>query len=290
MLNIAAIHEAIDAFILTNPTEDYHVHIEKDDRQRPYLGLSQIGHECSRYLWYSFRHCFKPVFPPRIHRLFRTGDRAEYQFVWLLRGIGCEVFEVGEDGKQFSVEDWGGHVRGNSDGVAIFPDKFWLEGSKPHPVLLEFKTASDAKFKNAVKLGCEKWNPSYYGQQISYCGYLDLKGSFFAVLNKNDESLYFEYIPWKKTRFNGYVEKAGDIVGSQQPPERISNASPSYWNHNTKSGCKYCNAVGLCFGKEASQKMCRTCQFAQPAEDKQWKCLKGREYGIACEQYKDINK
>src|SRR6478609_5921428 len=186
MLDITKIEEAIDAYILTNPTEDYRVHIKKDDRQRPYLGLSQIGHACSRYLWYSFRHCFKPTFPPRIHRLFRTGDIYEYRFVWLLRGIGCTVFEVDEDGKQFSVEDWEGHVRGNTDGVAIFPDKFWRAGSTPHPVLLEFKTASDKKFKEVTKVGCEKWNASYYGQQQSYCGYLELKSSFFCVVNKND--------------------------------------------------------------------------------------------------------
>lgn len=284
MLNIPLIHQAIDEFILTNPTESYKVHIEKDDRQRPYLGLSQIGHECSRYLWYQFRHCFKPSFPPRILRLFRSGDIYEYRFIFLLRSIGCEIFEVGDDNKQFSVEDWGGHVRGNTDGVAIFPDKFWLDGTTPHPVLLEFKTASDKKFNEVVKVGCEQWNACYYGQQISYCGYLDLKASFFAVVNKNDESLYFEHIPFKKTRFENYVQKAGDIVGAQSPPDRMPNASASWFS------CKWCAANGLCFGGESSQRMCRTCRFAEPAEDKQWKCLKGRAYGEVCELYSDIAK
>lgn len=282
MLNIQAIHEAIDEFILTNPTESYKVHIEKDDRQRPYLGLSQIGHKCSRYLWYSFRHCFKPTFPPRIHRLFRTGDIYEYRFVWLLRGIGCEVFEVGEDGKQFSVEDWGGHVKGNTDGVAVFPDKFWMEGSEPHPVLLEFKTASDKKFNECVKQGVEKWNPSYYGQQISYCGYLNLKASFFMVVNKNDETLYMEFVPWKRTKFKGYVQKAGDIVQSQEAPERMQSASASWFE------CKYCPAHAICFKGESSQRICRTCQFAVPGENKSWSCEKGREFGEVCGDYVDI--
>lgn len=282
MLDVAKIHEAIDRFVLTNPTEEYTVKIEKDDRQRPYLGLSQIGHDCSRYLWYQFRHCFKPTFPPRIHRLFRSGDIYEYRFVFLLRGIGCEVFEVDETNKQFSVEDWGGHVRGNTDGVAIFPDEFWIEGTEPHPVLLEFKTASDKKYKEVEKMGCEKWNSCYYGQQISYCGYLDLKASFFAVVNKNDESLYFEYVPFKKSKFKGYVEKAGDIVGAQEPPDRMPNASASWF------ACKWCPAHGLCFDGEASQRMCRTCRFAEPMENKQWRCGKGKEYGTVCSHYKDI--
>jgi len=263
---------------------EYQVSIKKDDKQRPYLGLSQIGHNCSRYLWYSFRHCFKPEFPPRIHRLFQSGDLYEYRFVWLLRGIGCEVFEVDEAGKQLSVEDWGGHVKGNTDGIAIFPDEFWIEGSTPHPVLLEFKTASDKKFKELLKVGCEKWNSSYFGQQISYCGYLKLKASFFGVVNKNDESLYFEFLPFKKNRFNKYVEKSGDIVGSQEPPDRIPGASASWFE------CKWCPAYDLCWKGAASQISCRTCKWATPSEDKTWVCGKGRTYGTVCKDWRDIAK
>lgn len=288
MLDIARIHQAIDAWILTNPPEEYHVKIHKDDKQRPYLGLSGIGHECWKYVWLQWRHCIKPVFPSRIHRLFRRGDLEEYRLVWLLRGIGFEIFEVDEDGKQYSVSDFEGHLKGNLDGVAIIPDHFWLEGAKPHPVLLEFKSANDNKFKECKSVGVQEFNSKYFYQQQGYCGYKELEGSLFCIVNKNDDEQYFEYVPARKKHFRNVVEKAETIIGSQTPPDRIANASPTYWNFKTKSGCKYCDGVDVCFGKAASQKLCRTCRFAEPAENASWVCVKGRKYGSVCSQYKDI--
>ena len=44
---------------------------------RPYLGMSQIGHHCERYLWLSFRWCFDSYFEPRMLRLFARGHREE---------------------------------------------------------------------------------------------------------------------------------------------------------------------------------------------------------------------
>ena len=52
----------------------------KDKRKndhRPHLGGSQIGNECSRALWYQFRHAWSPRFDGRMLRLFETGDREE---------------------------------------------------------------------------------------------------------------------------------------------------------------------------------------------------------------------
>lgn len=283
MLNLPAIHEAIDAFIATNPTESYKVHIEKDDRQRTYLGLSGIGEPCMRKVWYQWRHCAKPTFPPRIHRLFRRGDREEFVFVWMLRGIGFEIFEIDEDGKQFSVSDFEGHVKGNLDGVAKIPKKFWVKGHTPAPVLTEYKTASDKKFKEFKKLGVQKANPKYYGQLQSYMGYMDLVGALFCVVNKNDDEIHMEFIPFDKYVFRRLVDKAGDIVHSQEAPPGISNNASWY-------ECRFCDFHGICHKKEPSQKICRTCKFATPGPDKSWNCEKGEEYGTVCGKWEDIAK
>ena len=40
---------------------------------RPHLGGSQIGHSCSRALWYQFRWTWREEHPGRILRLFETG-------------------------------------------------------------------------------------------------------------------------------------------------------------------------------------------------------------------------
>lgn len=282
MLNITAIEEAIDAFIATNPPEDYHVRISKDDRQRPYLGLSGLGETCMRKVWYGWRHCVKPKFPSRMLRLFRRGDREEFVFLWLLRGIGFEVFDLDENGKQFSVEDFEGHVKGNTDGVGKAPKKFWKRGATPHAFLLEMKTVNDAGFKKYTKNGVEKVSPKYFGQIQGYCGYLELEGALFCMVNKNDDSLYFEYVPFNKRKFQALVDKAEDIVHAQAPPDRMACASVSWYE------CKYCDAFELCFKAGSSQKLCRTCIHASPGENKSWVCAKGHEFGTVCKDYKDI--
>lgn len=288
MLDIPAIHSALDRFIESNPTEHYTVHIEKDDRQRPYLGLSGLGEKCWRLLFYQWRHCFKPSFPPRMLRLFRRGDREEFVLVWMLRGIGFEIFEVDENKKQFCVTDFDDHLKGNLDGVANIPAEFWLPEFKPTPLLTEYKTANDNKFKKFVENGVEKTNAKYYAQIQGYCGYMDLKGAIFIVVNKNDDDIYIEFVPAKKNKFSALVDKASDIISAQSPPDRIPFASPSYWDFKTKEGCKYCDALHLCFKNAPSQKMCRTCVHASPGPQKSWICAKGREYGEVCENYSDI--
>lgn len=290
MIDTNLIHEAIDKFILTNPTEEYHVKIEKDDRQRPYLGLSGLGGDyskthCLKATWLNWRHCTKPKFPGRVLRLFRDGDRAEYEFVFLLRGIGFEIFEIDETtGKQFSVNDYSGHLRGNLDAVAIVPDEFWLEGYEPHPILLEFKTANDRKFNECVKRGVEAWNPRYFSQMQGYQGYMNLKGGLFCVKNKNDSNLHFENVLSSERKFRKLVELGGDIISAQEPPDKIRGASPSFFI------CKFCEGYDICHKNASSQKLCRTCKFAVPVENAGWKCEKGREFGAVCEQWKDIAK
>lgn len=288
MIDIPKIHSALDRFIESNPTEHYTVHIEKDDRQRPYLGLSGLGETCWKKLWLQWRHCFKPSFPPRILRLFRRGDREEFVIVWMLRGIGFEVFEVDEDGKQFSISDVEGHVKGNLDGVAKIPAEFWLPGIEPTPLLTEFKTVNDAGFKKFVADGVEKTNKKYYGQMQGYTGHMKLKGAIFIAVNKNDDDIYIEFVAAKKNKFNALMDKAVDIVSAQSPPDRIPHASPTYWDFKTKEGCKYCDALQICFKNAPSQKICRTCLHASPGPDKSWICAKGREYGEVCEHYSDI--
>lgn len=280
MLDVAKIHKAIDAFILTNPTEDYHVRIEKDARQRPYLGLSGLGEPCLMKLWLQWRHCIKPTFPSRLLRLFRRGDREEFVFVWLLRGIGFTIRELDTNGKQFQVSDFEGHLKGNLDGLGEAPPQFWI--GEPHEFLTEYKTANDKKFNECVKLGVEKWNPKYFSQIQSYCGYRGLKGALFCVVNKNSDELYFEYVPFNQSKFRRLVDKASDTIGAMEPPPKIAGASASWYE------CKWCEGCDICFRKAASQRICRTCKFAEPAEGAKWICNRGKAYGEICSDYQDI--
>jgi hypothetical protein len=58
---------------------------------RPHLGASQIGNDCNRALWYSFRWAVWPHFDGRTLRLFDRGQREEAVFVEELRRIGARA-------------------------------------------------------------------------------------------------------------------------------------------------------------------------------------------------------
>ena len=283
MINIQKIHDAIDAFIKTDPEERYEIHIpSRKGKKRNYLGLSGLGEECARKVFYNWRQAKAPEFPPRILRLFRRGDREEYIFNYLYNGIGFTVHDVDADGKQFAVSDFEGHLSGHTDGVLEIPKEFWLDG-KPHPVLSELKTYNKARFAKLVKDGVEKSDPKYYVQMQGYMGYEDLKGALFAAVCKDDDSLHFEYTPFKKFAFRRMVDLADDIIHAQEPPPRLSN-NPSWWQ------CKFCDFHGICHSGEPSAVSCRSCKFATPGRNKSWNCEKGQEYGDVCKQYKDITK
>ena len=285
MLDTEKILEAIDAFTQTEPEESYQIHIpSQKGKLRNYLGLSGIGEECPRNLWYQWRQVFTEPIMPRMRRLWRRGDREEYAFVFLLRGIGFTIFEVDADGKQFKVTDFNGHLSGHSDGVGKAPLNFWIKSHKPVPFLLEFKTYNKNRFGTLRSKGVAKSDPKYYVQMQGYMGYENLTGALFCAVCKDDDHLYFEWVPFKKSAFQAKVlDRAEDTITSMVPPDRIANSISDF-------RCKWCKAKEVCFKGAPAIKSCRSCKFAEPAENASWVCKKGGEYGTLCAKYKDITK
>ena len=64
--------------------------LTKPMEMRPYLGMSKLGHPCSRYLWYSFRWCFTVEIEARKKRLFMRGHREEPAIIHELQQIGIK--------------------------------------------------------------------------------------------------------------------------------------------------------------------------------------------------------
>ena len=284
MLNIQKIHDAIDEFVLKGGAESYHVDIpDNTKKKREYLGLSALGGTCKRSVWYDFRKVAKKAFPSRMLRLFRRGDVEEYRFLYLLRGIGFTIWEKDENGKQFKVTDFEEHLSGSMDGVAHAPKKFWLKSFKPIAFLLEFKSYNDKRFQKLKKEKVKKADPKYWSQCIGYMGYNKLEGCLFCAVNKNDDDLYFEWVPFDKFAFRRLVDLAEHILSSDSPPERISNIA-SYWE------CKFCDFHPICHKGAPAIESCRSCKFAVPAEAGSWKCTKGQEFGVVCKKYRDITK
>lgn len=279
MLNLTLLRERIDAFTLTQPRETYTIDIPEEKGPRKYLGLSALGDECKRKVWLQWRQCAIPQFPARLLRLFRRGHREEAALIFLLRGAGFEIFEHDSEGKQFKVTELEGHLSGHMDAVGKAPKELWE--AIPHPFLIEVKTYNDKRYNELCKRGVAVSDPKYYYQMQGYMGLKKLKAALFCAVNKNDDSLYFEWVRFDRRSFNRLMETAQDLVNATEPPPKISN-TPSFYQ------CKWCELNGVCHKGEASLKGCRSCKFAVPAENAGWACKKGREYGEVCELWRDI--
>jgi len=250
-----------------------------NEKRRGYLGGSEIGKECSRQLWYNFRHCSAPDFDGRLYRLFNRGHREEETFVAELRGIGCQVFEYDSNGDQFEVVACNGHFKGHTDGVALgVPEapKTWH--------LLEMKTASAKSFAKTKKDGCEKDKPQHFAQMQVYMHLMKLTRALYMVVNKDNDELYIERIRYDAKKAQALIDKAQSIINATTPPERISDRPDSF-------ACKFCDARELCHGtSEVAVNVpalsCRQCVHATPIENGEWACmLKDCDATEVCEHH-----
>ena len=271
-------------------TAIYTYHKQKGDSEEPrtYLGASIIGHPCSRYLWYCFRHCCQGDFSGRMYRLFETGNLEEYRMAAELVSIGCEVHVQDEHGNQFSVQDIAGHFGSHLDGWALgIPEAPKTEH------ILEFKTHNRKSFDKLVVEGVQKSKPQHYCQMQVYMHLTGMKRALYLARNKDTDELYSERVHYNKEDALALMARALMIITSQEPPQGISDRS-DYWE------CRYCDANKICHGGKPDDPVlalpsvsCRQCCHATPKLDgiARWQCeLKGKslskqEQDRACDRH-----
>lgn len=234
--------------------------------QRPHLGASEIGHECERYLWLSFRWAKQPEFDGRMLRLFATGNHQEPRLVADLKAIGIEVSEHDENGKQWSFDAIGGHFGGSMDGAGLgFPEapKTWH--------VLEFKTANAKSYAAMQKNGVLKSKPVHYAQMQLYMGWAKLDRAMYIVVNKDTDDIYTERVEFSRAEFEKLLAKAERAITSSEPPITLSETADYFV-------CRYCRFKDQCYGTEAPQVSCRTCAHATPETDgnARWSCAQGK--------------
>jgi len=244
---------------------------------RGYLGASIIGHSCERLLWYTFRACYESRPSGRLYRLFETGQREEARICDNLRAIGCEVWDVDDQGQQFAVEWFGGHFGGHLDGV--------VKGIPEAPQtvhVLECKTHNDKSFTKLKKEGVQKSKPQHFAQMQIYMLGTKLDRALYFAVNKNTDEIYTERVKLDKECANKLLERAKRVITATEPPPRISER-PDYYE------CRFCDAHEICWGSEKvlplPQVSCKQCCYATPVlEDKAnlapWKCERCGVVGV----------
>jgi hypothetical protein len=233
------------------------------DKKRTHLGGSLIGAECARMIWYRFRWMIYENLHGRVARLFERGHREEDRIIEWLNAIGFNVQQVDDNGNQFRIVDLEGHFGGSCDGIqSSLPERYGIHTNR---LLLEFKTANKEGFQKMINLGVVKANEQYWAQQCTYGFKFGIQHCLFICVGKNDDDISVEILELDWDLGRQMLEKAEYIINQKHPPAKISN-DPSFWK------CKMCPAHKICHLGEPIERNCRSCQFAEPAENKQWQC------------------
>lgn len=235
-----------------------------ENGHRNHLGASELGEECWRKLWYGFRWVRKEIFDGRMLRLFNVGHSAEPRFISYLRGIGFEVKEFSDDGKQFRISGANGHYGGSLDGMCKAPERYQIEGNLV--LLNEYKTnGTGPGFAKVATDGVAKAKPRHFAQMSQYGKHYGLRFGLYMIENKNDSSITIKIIELDWNLGAQLEKKAEDIINSKEPPPRISE-NPSMFS------CKFCHFKGICFDGEQVDKNCRSCRNAVPVANAEWNC------------------
>lgn len=246
------------------------------ERPRNYLGASIVGHECEAYLWYCFRGVVRESFDGRMYRLFDRGRREEAVFCDDLRRLGCEVKDRDEKtGGQFAVTHFGGHFAGHLDAIA----RGFMEAPKTWHVC-EFKTHSDASFRKLCKEGVKAAKPMHYAQMQTYMGLTGFDRAFYMAVDKDNDDLWCERIPFSKTDFDAIMARAKRIIDACEP-ERCATRPDDF-------RCKQCACRTLCWHESGEfvdpsvPVSCLTCCHSTAATDGEgaaWTCRLGKPCG-----------
>jgi len=160
---------------------------ENAQASRPYLGMSALGQECSRALFYGFRWATAKAFDAVTIRRFQDGHRSEAIMIDRLRAVPCVTLwteDPSGNGKQIGCVDLGGHLRGHLDGI--------IQGLIQAPVtpcVWEHKCVNEKKQAKLVSLKAEKgekqalaeWDATYHAQAQLYMHYQGLTRHYLTV-------------------------------------------------------------------------------------------------------------
>jgi hypothetical protein len=230
-------------------------HEAKREEPRHYLGVSELGTECERALWYSFRWALLPHAEGRMMRIWRTGHESEATLVGDLEAIGIKVRRQQEE------ISFGGHILGHIDGTALS-----VPGAEKTEHLLELKSAKLERYNLLEKKGVKEAEPKYWVQMQGYMLALGLTRALFVSRCKDDERLYSERVHFEREPTEAWVERGHRVSLMSDAPERIDER-PSFYK------CKMCDWIDLCHKAKSTDAVnCRTCAHSSALESGEWKC------------------
>lgn len=249
--------------------------------QRGYLGMSSIGDECARKLWYRFRNAKQVVFDAKSVKRFLDGHTGEEVMADRLRKVpGIVLITEDDNGKQKEYSDFNGHFSGHSDGDI----SGLLENPNMH--IWENKNCNEKTFNDLIKLkelhgelnALKKWDATYYAQAQLYMHYSQIHHHYMTVNTPGNRDSIECFTPYNEKDALRLIEKAERIIFSDDAPVRLSE-NPAWFQ------CKMCDMRDICHQKTVPETNCRTCLHSTPERDGGWSCAIGEWKETGCEKH-----
>ena len=247
------------------------------------LGMAQLGEECKRKLWYSFRWAtVKTRLEGRAKHIFGLGDAIEEQIVMALKQLGIEVFDQQQGFAGFSGHAYG-YIDGKLLGVPEAPKTIHL---------LEAKSMKDKFFKKLIRLGLQATYPKHVSQCQRYMAANKLDRCIYIAYNKDTSEIHVIRLRADKAKQQDALRVEMEVIFAEEPPEQRYDGPKNY-------GCTFCDHKDTCWNGVPMEKSCRSCIHIELEEAGEWSCQHPAVIGsdrmlsfeaqqIGCERWREI--
>ena len=247
----------------------YAAYEAEEEKPRPHMGASLLGHYCDRWLWLNFRWAVRESFNGRMLLLFKRGHEEEARVIRHLRKIGVEVHSTGANQSKFN---FGSHVSGSTDGIVSN-----VPFAPKTKAILEIKTHSEKSFADLKANGVVKSKPMHWIQCCVYGYGKGVDRALYFAVNKNTDEIYTEWLHLDKEVAKKAIARGQRLALEDRIPPPIST-DPTWYQ------CRFCPAHSFCHKKEPTKYAnCRTCAHSTAKPDSTWRCERHDADGIPTE-------
>jgi len=245
---------------------------KNSESPRHYLGMSQIGEECMRKLFYSFRNAEERSWEAQGVRNIEDGHLQEDVMAERLRmvpGIELITHDPENENEQIGFSLLLDHFRGHCDGAIL-----GIVESPGTWHCWEHKSVGETSFNQLKKIREEKgeknalreWNIIYYAQAQIYMHEMRLTRHFLTVSLPGGRDYISIRTEYNRKEAEAIIEKAKSIIFDNWIlPERISDKREFY-------KCKWCEYQEICHDGAFPLVNCKTCRYSEPVQGGQREC------------------
>lgn len=242
------------------------------EQSRHYLGASEIGDECYRKLFYSFRGVAKRIISISGIKAIQDGYQQEETTIKRLRALkNIELHNDDGNGNQLGFELLLSHFRGHVDGII----KGLLQSPKTYHIF-EHKAINEKRFNELNKSIQEKGEKGalrnfdiiYFSQAQIYMHAFQLERHYLVASLPGGRGHTSCRTDYDKKYAEGIIEKAKIIIFDNWTiPARLSDKREFY-------KCKFCAFQKVCHDGDFPLVNCKTCRYSEPINGGIRKCLK----------------